>query len=246
MHNPNKRILQECGSLKIWFIACAAILLATIPAFAVDRWTLDVPMGVSNGTPDTLKGVLISWGSQVFQATDFGLQETQDGKVALAWLNGYDKDGNTITVQRELCGGGIALGRLGMTQVRLAADLRGFLAVGSPNEPTLSEPTYPCGMSHETICVARSCSSLDCGSPPNCACAQTGGGGSCDIRSRDWCDGTCASGLGQCNQAVNDCRCGVGPSLPPIDPPGSTMAPKPPKAPKTPAPKVEIQQGGGS
>lgn len=225
----------------IWTTA----LLAALPATTAEHWTLEVPTGIESATPEALKGVLVSWGTQVFQAIEFGLQETSDGKVALAWLNGYDQDGNGIAVTRELCGGGVALGQLALSQIRLASDSRGFLTVGSASQPTESEPpTYNCGMSTLQSCIARSCSALNCGVPPNCACTMPGGGGSCDILTRNWCDGACAPGVGQCNQMVVNCGCGVGASLPPVDPPGSTTAPKKPKAPGAPSPKPDIQPRG--
>ena len=171
------------------------------------------------GNHEDLTGVLVHLGEMVFQARDFGLQRTADGAIAIAWVKGYDQAGNSVWVERKIDGAT----PLGMAQVRLGTNPEGFLIVGLGAESSLSDPTYPCALTHLQSCVSRTCG-VNCGDAPDCPCI--GGIGGCDKISRDWCDGTCGTGS-ICNTAVNNCKCEA--SAPPSGSGTPTTTPADPK-----------------
>jgi len=156
-------------------------------------WRLAVP----SGSGETA-GALVRLGNEVYQAKDFGLQSTADGRVVISWLQGYDEDGVSVRVERTLPGASA----LGFARAEVGVDATGFLLVGPPGSGALAVPDYPCGMTHLSTCAARRCH--DCGDAPACGCMDASGG-ACDPVSRDYCDGSCTSGT--CNESTTACGC---------------------------------------
>lgn len=187
-----------------------ALSLAVSAAVAGDTWKLSVPLNTIVDRGENLAGVLVRIGNQVIQAKDFGLQHTEDGRVAIAWLQGYDRLGTSIRIEREIAG---AM-PLGHAKVTVGTNENGFLVVAlGASKTLLSEPAYPCGVSHSHTCGSRSCG-IGCGDAPACPCLS--GAGGCDQLARDWCDGACEPGS-ECSDALTDCRC-----VSPGESPGTT------------------------
>jgi len=181
-------------------LGSVAVVQAT--ASAAETWSLPVPKARVVASREDLSGVLVRMGSQVYQAKDFGLQATADGEIAISWIQGYDASGVPVRIDRKLPGSS----PMGFAKIALGTDGGGYLLVGRTGSlEALTEPAYPCGLSHLSTCDSRRCSY--CGSPPACACEDPSG--ACDPLSRDYCDGWCLYGI--CNQSVNDCRCVSGP-----------------------------------
>ncbi len=183
-------------------LALGGLFLLLGPQISATEWKLPVPKDMATLNKEDLKGVLIPWGTTTYQAREFGLLETADGKVAMAWLRGYDEDGQPIRVTREIRDA-IPLGILAMSTLRLGSDANGFLVVGKRTEGEMAPPIYPCGMSHSQGCIPDRCRTKECGEPPGCECSVPGG---CDTIARHWCDGECEGNL-RCNTMVKDCRC---------------------------------------
>jgi hypothetical protein len=163
-------------------------------AASAAAWQLPLPRG-----PENVSGALVMMGEGVYQAKDFGLQATAEGRIVISWLQGYDAEGGSIRIERTLQGAT----SLGFARAAVGVDSAGFLLVGAPGSlAALAVPDYPCGMTHVSSCTARECA--HCGDAPACSCLDVSGGG-CDTVARDYCDGRCTAGT--CNGSVNSCGC---------------------------------------
>jgi hypothetical protein len=184
---------------------------------AAASWRLPVPVG-----QDDVSGALVVFGGGVYQAKDFGLQETADGGIAISWLQGYDEDGRSVRIERAIEGAS----PLGFARAAVGVDSAGFLLVGAPGTSrALSTPVLPCGPTRIWSCSARDC--RNCGDAPTCACQDVSGGG-CDPFTHDFCEGTCAAGT--CGPIGNNaCGCVLPDGAAPVStktPTGKKRAPR--------------------
>jgi len=192
-----------------------SLVFAPSVLLAAEGWPLSIPIRVTEASREDLSGVLVRMGREVYQASDLGLQRTAEGKIAVAWLQGYDADGVSVRIERTLAGAST----LGVAKSVVGVGAGGFLLVGE-SAGRLSAPDYPCGITRLSTCVARACTK--CTDAPACACLDPMGG--CDSAQREYCDGSCTNG--SCNESNVSCGCiATAPGQQRIDPKAPGKAP---------------------
>ena len=184
----------------------------SIVGAAPAAWQLPLPRG-----SEDVSGALVSMGSEIYQAKDFGLQSTAEGGIAISWLQGYDEEGRSVRIERTIDGAS----PLGFARAAVGVDAAGFLLVGAPGSGTLSALVFPCGPTRIWSCFARDCER--CGDAPTCACKDVSGGG-CDPFVHDFCEGSCSAGSCQPVRG-GGCVCGIAGGEP-MEPPTATPATK--------------------
>jgi hypothetical protein len=191
-----------------------ALTAATVGAPVAGEWPLPVPIQAMFAPPEHLSGVLIKIGHQTYQARDFGMLKTADGRLAVGWLQGYDSTGASVRMERQIAGSVV----VGFTHVFAASDDSGFLVVKlAGTEAPLLTPSHPCGIFRLYSCESRSCGA-GCGDAPACICSTPGKG--CDQWNLTSCTGECTEPGYRCSTLVEDCGCVLaGGGSDPIEPP---------------------------